>query len=233
MKRTITILSLVALISMSLTTIASTETSQQRNGRYYSNGLDLTTEQRAKMKDINKEYDKKFEDVRNAKLTSNERSEKMNSLRDQKREAIDKILTADQKANSNYRSSNRRNGDYRGTDCWDGESSGHRGWSHRGGRRGYYDCSTDGHMGRYGCYGMHGDFDLTEAQEKQIDALYDKYAKEDGSSAKYREELLKILTSEQRKQYEEYEETCNHNGMRNYNRGGRNHHRGYKGGGCR
>lgn len=229
MKRTI--LSLIVLTAISLTTMAVTTTTQQRReSKNYSTELDLSTEQRAKLKEINKEYDKKFEDVRNKKMTSDERREKFRSLREEKRNAVDKILTAEQKNNFNSRNYRHHRG-YNNSDCWSGEQTTDNCWSngsrngcgYENGRRGEY-CNNNEH--RRGC-GMFNNITLTEDQQEQIDNLYDKYATgADGSYEKYRTEMMKVLTSEQQKQYEENNATCT------YGPKDKSYRRGHRRGNC-
>ncbi len=65
-------------------------------GKGYMRGLDLTDAQRTKMDEIHKKYDQQMEKLRNDKLTSQERRDKMTELRDKKHAEMQSILTKEQ-----------------------------------------------------------------------------------------------------------------------------------------
>lgn len=69
---------------------------EQRMGGY--DNLNLTADQKAKMKTLHADLKKQMEDLKNQKLTDAERKTQMQQLHQQQQQRMEAILTADQKA---------------------------------------------------------------------------------------------------------------------------------------
>lgn len=189
MKRTF--FSLAILVSISITSFASTENAEQKKGRRdFPKELKLSDEQKAQMKEINKDFDQKIEAVKKSRIVAEVQQERIRTLRDEKREAVANILTPEQKAQFQKRMTRGTRGDKKQLDSKRRSSMTHNhNWK--------------GHTKHRGHHKMFENLNLTDAQKDQIKSLREKFAIERRESAtKHKNEMMKVLTPEQQKQLE-------------------------------
>lgn len=204
------------VVLMGLTAISPVWAQERNDGkrggrRDIPQEMKLTDKQREEMRKISADFREKMDKAREANGTRAERDKKVTKLREEKREAMKKVLTKEQQEFFGDRMSDKnwrdRDGKSRRGDRF------HR--SDRGPRKGNGDsCCSDargkrdgrayGRAYNEGCCFFESDLDLTKEQKEKMEKLHKQHMKDrDDTRKKHWEEMKKILTPEQLKKLEE------------------------------
>lgn len=160
---------------------------QYKERKDFAKELNLSDEQKTKVKELNDTYKVKIDELRkNSSLSKDERRKQMRDLSDQKHNDMKKILTADQIAKLDARKDQRQD----------------RQFKNRDGRHHRQPMMQRGDSCRMNCM---KDLNLTEDQQAKMKALKDKYAdKSKALREERRTEFENILTAYQKAKLAEF-----------------------------
>lgn len=214
MKRTLLGIILIVGLTMSSSMEAQNRRGREDGRRNIQKEMQLTFEQQKKMQDIDAQYKEKGAKIRTTKLTADERRNEMDKLRKEKMDAKKQVLTAEQQKYFGERGWNKK----------DGRKSVNKNWNRGQGQRGFRSncpgCCCSGASKKVEMRGpgqgvmkpgMRGgypyiteDLNLTDDQKTKIEKLWNDNQKDrEQMRTKHREDMKKILTSEQLKKFED------------------------------
>ncbi len=182
------ILSIALCLSFSLFTVSAQkgERGERKGGKNFKKELNLTAEQKEKMKSVHKDFRAKVEELnKNTSLSKDDKSAKRKELRENHQAEVKKILTAEQQQKYAQMHKNRKKAD-----------GNRKEMRHHMKKDGKHTAHNRRHMKKG--EPMMKSLDLTDAQKDKLKALRKEYAmKEKDLKQNQKVEMMKVLTPEQ------------------------------------